>query len=70
MISSGYASLNPPLKALVTGLRTAESITTSFGDFSKSFRAAVLILAIVVRWGISGVTENVPTLEKLYPQQT
>ena len=45
-ISSGYASLKPPLNALVTGLLTAARTTTSFGDFCESFRAAVLIAAI------------------------
>ncbi len=46
-ISSGYASLNPPLNALVTGLLTAARTTTSFGDFCESFRAAVRIAVIL-----------------------
>jgi hypothetical protein len=45
-ISSGYASRNPPLKALVTGLLTAARTTTSFGDFCEIFRAAVRSAAI------------------------
>jgi hypothetical protein len=35
-MSSGQASLKPPLKALVIGLRTAESSTISLGDLVAS----------------------------------
>lgn len=36
--SSGWASLNPPFVALVTGVRSAETKTTSLADILRIFR--------------------------------
>lgn len=45
-ISSGQASLKPPLNERVMGLRTAERMTTSLGDLLRKARAPLAMDAI------------------------
>lgn len=46
-MSSGHASLKPPLNARVMGLRTADKMTISLGDFVHSDFSLLVKLAIV-----------------------
>lgn len=46
-MSSGHASLKPPLNARVMGLRTADKMTISLGDFVDRAFKCLVKLAIV-----------------------
>ena len=58
MISSGYASLKPPLNARAMGLRTAESTTTSFGLFLRISPAVFRSILRVCAHQVQCVSEH------------